>query len=159
MQRTPLPAQGRPLGLRLILAYKFLKGPAVLALALWLSFGPGQVLGLERHVAAELLEWGALFHRLALWLDLHVTASALHAGAPFAWLDGATTLLEGVALRLGYAWGEWLVVASASALVPFEILALAHHPGPLRAAVLAANVAIVAYLLRRRLAHAARSTA
>ncbi|MBF5046496.1 DUF2127 domain-containing protein [Aggregicoccus sp. 17bor-14] len=156
MEREPHGRQG-PTGLKLIVAYKFLKAPAVLFLAAWLTFAPDRVLGFEQRLAAELLEWGALFHRLAAWLDLHVTASALQRGAPFAWLDGATTLLEGVLLWLGYAWGEWLVVAGVSALVPFELWGLAHHPTPLRVLVLVVNVAIAVYLVRLRLSARRRS--
>jgi uncharacterized membrane protein (DUF2068 family) len=150
MEREPHGRQG-PAGLRLIIAYKFLKGPAVLLLAAWLTFAPERVLGFERRLAAELLEWGALLHRLALWLNLHVTASMLREGAAFAWLDGVTTLLEGVLLWLGYAWAEWLVVAGVSALVPFELWGFWHHPTPLRAGVIAVNVWIVVYLVRLRL--------
>jgi uncharacterized membrane protein (DUF2068 family) len=155
MPRTPPPAQGRPLGLRLIIAYKLSKGPAMLLLAAWLTFAPLQALGVEHRLAADLLEWGALLQRLGRWLQLHVDAATLRASALVAWLDGASTLLEGVLLQRGYAWGEWLVVAGASALVPLELWALARHPSPLRAALLAVNVAIALYLVRRRLAHAA----
>lgn len=151
-----VPAGPKPLGLRLITLYKFLKGPAVLVLAGWLTFAPDRVLHATHAVEAGMLEWGVLFHRVAVWLRLHVTSAAVHGGAVFAWLDGATTLLEGVLLWLDYAWGEWLVVASVSALVPVELWSLAHHPRAGTLGVLAANVAIAAYLVRRRLAHAAR---
>ena len=56
---------GQPLGLRLIIAYKFVKGPAMLALAAALTFARIPADHLLRHLVAELSEWGLLGWRFA----------------------------------------------------------------------------------------------
>jgi uncharacterized membrane protein (DUF2068 family) len=63
--------------------------------------------------------------------------------------DGAASLVEAWALSRGHWWGPWLVVATTSALLPFELVALARHPHVGRFVVLAINAAIVAYLVVR----------
>lgn len=50
-------------------------------------------------------------------------------------------------------WGEWLGVLSGMLYVPFELRHLVHDPGLVTAAVIAVNLAVVAYLgwqLRQR---------
>ena len=66
-------------------------------------------------------------------------------------LDGGVLVLEGWALWKGYRWGAWLVVAASAALLPFEVVALVHHSSLARVGVLVVNLAIVAWLLQRRI--------
>jgi uncharacterized membrane protein (DUF2068 family) len=50
-------------------------------------------------------------------------------------------------------WAEWFTVIVTASLVPVEVYEILRHPRPVRIAVLAANLAIVCYLvvrLRRR---------
>jgi uncharacterized membrane protein (DUF2068 family) len=68
-------------------------------------------------------------------------------------LDGTCTSLEWYALRRGHTWGEWLVVAATSSLLPFEIVALARHHHAGRFVILLVNVAIVLYLVRHAFRH------
>ena len=137
----------RPLGLRLIIGYKLVKGPLVLGLALFLSANPGGALHAAERVVRELSEGSILLGRLAHFLDQYVTRRALGHAAMLAWLDGVTTLLEGVLLWRGHAWGEWLVVVGLGALVPFEAASLERHPSWLKLAVLTVNAATVVYLV------------
>ncbi len=69
-------------------------------------------------------------------------------------LDGLMLLVEGWALFKGWWWAAWLVVVATSALVPFEVAAIARHPGLWRVVALLVNLGIVAYFvldaLRRR---------
>lgn len=141
----------RPGGLKLIIAYKCVKAPLVLALALVLTLNPRGALHAVDVVARDLTEGGALFFRLARWLETHVTQRALGRGAILAWLDGITTTLEAFLLWRGHAWGEWLVVAGLAALLPFEAFALEKHPSFTRFGALLVNAAVVAYLVVRRL--------
>jgi Predicted membrane protein (DUF2127) len=141
----------RPPGLKLIIAYKFLKAPAMLALAGALTFAPAKSMRAARHVAFELSEGGGISWRLAHWLEPHLTTRVEHRAAAVAWLDGVSTLAEGLLLLSGKAWGEWIVVAGLSLLVPVEVIALVRRPRPTRALVLAVNAAVVVYLARRRL--------
>ncbi len=140
----------RPGGLKLIITYKCLKAPLVLALALVLTLNPRGALHAVDVVARDLSEGGALFGRVARWLEAHVTQRALGRGAILAWLDGLTTSLEAFLLWRGHAWGEWLVVAGLGALVPFEVISLEKHPSWMRLGALLVNVAVVAYLVLLR---------
>ena len=141
----------RPRALRLIILYKLLKGGAVLSLALWLTLLGDHVHEQVLRLLQEVATRGHLALRLADWLEPRATVHALATARWVAWLDGTTTLAEGLLLHQGRAWGEWLVVVGAGLLIPFELLAVAHHPTPLRVLVLLGNAAIVAYLAWRRL--------
>ena len=146
-----MPQQSRPPGLKLIIAYKFLKAPAMLALAGALTFAPARSMRAARHMVFELSEGGGISWRLAHWLEPHLTQRVEHGAAMVAWLDGASTVAEGLLLLPGKAWGEWIVVAGLSLLLPVEVLALVRRPRVTRGLVLAINAAVVAYLARRRL--------
>jgi hypothetical protein len=147
---APAPS-GRPLGMRLIIAYKFVKGPAVLALAAALTFARTPADHLLRHLVAELSEWGLLGWRLAHWLEPWLTPGVEVRAAILSWLDGLSTVTEGFLLLWGKAWGEWLVVAGLSLLMPLEVMGLFRRPSITRAIVLLVNALVVAYLVRRRL--------
>jgi uncharacterized membrane protein (DUF2068 family) len=146
----------RPTGLKAIVAYKFAKAPAMLALAVALTFLPVRSVAVARRLSVELSETGSLGWRLAHWLEPRLTRGAEHKAAALAWLDGASTLAEGMLLLSGSAWGEWIVVAGLGLLVPLELVALLRHPRPGRALVLLINTAVVAYLVRLRLKDTAR---
>ena len=62
--------------------------------------------------------------------------------------DSLLSAVEGLALRAGRAWAPWLVVIATGALLPWEIWELCRHPAWGRFALLAVNLAVVAYLLR-----------
>jgi uncharacterized membrane protein (DUF2068 family) len=146
-----MPSERRPGGLKLILAYKCVKAPLVLALALVLTLNPRGALHAVDVAARDLSEGGALFAHFARWLELHLTQRAVGRGAILAWLDGLTTTLEAFLLWRGHAWGEWLVVAGLGALVPFEAFSFEKHPSPMRLGALLVNAAVVAYLVVLRL--------
>ena len=146
----------RPRGLKAIIAYKFAKAPAMLALAIALTLAPVRSVGVARRLSLELSEAGSLGWRLAHWLEPRLTRGAERKAAALAWLDGASTLVEGLLLVSGSAWGEWIVVGGLGLLVPVEIVALLRHPRPGRALVLLINAAVVAYLVRLRLGDATR---
>jgi uncharacterized membrane protein (DUF2068 family) len=70
--------------------------------------------------------------------------------AILALVDGAWTAAEGFLLLQGRAWGEWVVVAGLTALVPVEAVSLERNPSLFKLAVVAVNSAVVAYLVFRR---------
>ncbi len=123
----------------------------MLAVAAALTFAPVRSDHFLRHLAAELSEWGVVGWRLAQWLGPRLTRGIEIKAALLAWLDGTTTLIEGILLFSGKAWGEWLVVAGLALLIPIEAVECARRPSLARAAVLAVNALAVAYLARRRL--------
>ena len=143
-------SEPRPFALRLIIGYKFVKAPLVLLLAVWLTASPRGAEHVASELVRELSEGGALFARLGSWLGLHLSRNGLRHATLLAWGDGLVTLLEGVLLLRGHAWGEWIVVAALAALIPLELISLERHPGPLKLVVLMLNVAIVVYLASRR---------
>ena len=144
------PNEPRPFTLKLIIGYKFAKAPLVLLLAVWLTASPRGAEHAARALVHELSEGGALLAKVGTWLGMHVSRNDVRHAALLAWGDGLVTLLEGVLLLRGHAWGEWIVVAGLAALVPFEAISFERHPGPLKIVVLALNVAIVGYLAARR---------
>jgi uncharacterized membrane protein (DUF2068 family) len=141
----------RERGLLLIIAYKLIKG------ALWFIFagvllvmmhmGVGEKLaGLAEHLRHHSQAWAL---ELALLLTKASTRRGLETLTVALVADGTLTLVEGWALIHGHWWGPWLVVVATGSLLPFEVVALAHHPHFGRALILIVNVAIVAYLVRK----------
>jgi hypothetical protein len=156
-RRKRTPPGRRPRGLRLIIAYKAVKAPLVLALAVVLTLYPGGALRTLEHLVRDLNEGGSLLGRLAHFIHAHLTRRALGRGAVLAWLDGLTTSLEAFLLWRGQPWGEWLVVVGLGALVPFEIDALVRHPTFTRLTAVVLNAGVVVYLARLRLAERRRA--
>ena len=61
---------------------------------------------------------------------------------------GLLELVEGAGLLYRKRWAEWLTVVATSLLVPVELYELVRHPSWLKAAGIAVNIVIVAYLYR-----------
>lgn len=141
----------RPAGLRLIIAYKFIKAVLQVAAAILLFYGAAHGLGARLADFAERLRehavhaWSNLF-AAALLRFVHARHSLVFT-ADALLLDAGLSGVEGWALLRGYTWGEWLVVGTTSLLIPFEIRALLHHLRLGRALLLLLNLAIVAYLI------------
>lgn len=143
-------SQARPSGIKIIIAYKLAKAPLVLALAIWLTSRPHAALDAAAEIARELAEGGATWDRTASWITTHVTVANIDRAAFVAWLDAVSTSVEGILLLIGKSWGEWIVVVGLAAILPIEIASLARHAGVIKVIILAANGAIVAFLLGRR---------
>lgn len=60
---------------------------------------------------------------------------------------------EGVGLLARKVWGEWLTIVITGSFIPFEIYEMVEKRSAIKAIVIALNVAIVIYLLVRRLRH------
>jgi uncharacterized membrane protein (DUF2068 family) len=143
----------RPTGVRLIIAYKWLKALLQVGIAVMLFVGASRGLTTQLASLATALRahavhaWSAaaadaLLRFVARPHDLILVATALAA-------DAIVSIIEGWVLFRGYAWGPWVVVGATSSIIPFEIAALARHFGPTRFALLAINFIIVVYLVRR----------
>jgi len=139
-------------GVRAIVLYKSVKSGVqlavvVLAAALW-PFGLPALLhrfalGLQQHATHA---WALT---LAVWLERGSTDRGIELSLLALGADGTLTAVEAWALLRGRWWGPWLVVVATGALLPFELLELARSPHLSRFLLLAANVAMVAYLARR----------
>jgi uncharacterized membrane protein (DUF2068 family) len=147
-------AERQRLGFKLIITYKFCKAALMFGVALWLTAAPGAAYRTLEEVARELAEGGAVFGRAGHWIRDHLSNSLVFRGAILAWLDGASSALEGFLLYSGKAWAEWLVILGLACLLPFEIASIVRHPGPAKFIVLGANILIVLYLARARLRQA-----
>lgn len=85
-----------------------------------------------------------LLHR-ALAIDDH-TLRTISAGSFFY----ATLLaIEGTGLWLERRWGEYFTIIITGSFIPMELFEVVRHPGILRIAITAINVAAVAYLVAR----------
>jgi hypothetical protein len=147
-QRT---AERQRLGFKLIITYKFCKAALMFGVALWLTIAPGAAYRTLAGVARELAEGGAVFGRAGHWIQDHLTNTLVFRGEILAWLDGASSALEGFLLYSGKAWAEWIVILGLACLLPFEVASILRHPGLVKFTVLGANILIVLYLARARL--------
>jgi uncharacterized membrane protein (DUF2068 family) len=141
----------RPRALVFIIAYKLGKG------VLWLVFAVGLIVLMNRGLGDHLVGFAEhLRHHAHAWslelADVLVGAAskrALWTIVVALLADGIMSLFEGWALVHGRWWGAWLVVVSTGSLLPFEVVAFAHHPHAIRASVFILNLAIVVYLARK----------
>ena len=140
-------AHGR--GLRLIAAFKLLKGFALLAL------GIGALKLLHRDVEAIAVHWINVFQvdphsyymnlllaKLSILDDRRL--KELSAGT---FIYSAIFLTEGVGLALGKRWAEYLTIISTGSLLPLEIYELAKHATISKVVALVINLAVVVYLV------------
>jgi uncharacterized membrane protein (DUF2068 family) len=127
--------------------------------SLLIALGLCGVLG----VAHEMVE-GA--DRAVMWLGLFPGhARVHHALLRLDRLDGPTAAkfgvaalayaavftVEGVGLLMGKRWAEWLTVFVTGSFVPVEVYELVEHFSAGKVVALGLNVAIVLYLVARRL--------
>jgi Predicted membrane protein (DUF2127) len=141
-------AQRKQVGFRLIIGYKFTKSALMFFVALWLTIAPGEAYRTLDFMARELVEGGAAFARLGNWIHAHLSNNIVLRGAVIAWVDSVSSAVEAFLLMSGKTWAQWIVIVGLACLLPFEILSIVHHPRVGKFVVVAANLAIVAYLAR-----------
>jgi uncharacterized membrane protein (DUF2068 family) len=140
-------------GLRVIIAYKFIKGALQLVgAAVLLVLVATRAATVELHevvrfirehfASATSVRIASLLASLEEGHRLTITGIALA-------LDGAMTTCEGWALHHRHWWGPWLVVVVTGMLLPYELYELARHPRVGRVLLVIVNAALVAYLARR----------
>lgn len=135
-------------GLLLIALYEFVKGLAMVLIAI------GLLRLLHRDVQEFVTHWAKL-----LRLDLHhhfvekicakaglINPRELKQLSALAFFSGGLHLTQGVGLYLEKRWAEYLTVVATAAFIPLEVYELAKHVTLVRVAVLIANVALVVYL-------------
>jgi uncharacterized membrane protein (DUF2068 family) len=106
-------------------------------LASWLGISPG------RHALAHFLGKLSAF-------DDHIARKLAVASLCYA----AVFLVEGIGLLSGRRWAEWLSVVVTASFIPLEIYEGVKHFGAGKIVALALNVAILGYLLWRRVSEA-----
>ena len=135
--------------LRTIAVYKLVKVLLLLALAY------GEVRLSDASLTAKLVTWASarpfgLEHKVVTQLlegFSGLSASRVHALRMVTLAYAAVFATEGVGLWMQKRWAEWLTVIITASLIPLEIWELLDRPNFGKAAVLVANVAIVAYLV------------
>jgi uncharacterized membrane protein (DUF2068 family) len=75
-----------------------------------------------------------------------VTPGNLHLWIGGTMLYSSIRFAEAVGLWLEKQWAEWFALISGCLYLPIEIYELAHHATPIKWAVFATNLLIVAYL-------------
>jgi hypothetical protein len=146
-------------GLRLIIAYKLLKAPVMLSLAVWLTVSPQGAFELVESFAEELSASSALWSRLGDWIQANLSLRLVKGGAALVWLDAISTVIEAVLLLLRKPWAEWMVTLGLALLIPLELVSLERRPSVSKALVLLVNAAVVVYLAQRRIKAARASIA
>ncbi len=142
----PIRTHGR--GLRLIAAFKLLKGLALLAL------GIGALKLLHKDVEAIVVHWinvfqvdphGHYMHLLLAKLSIldDRRLKELSAGT---FIYSAIFLTEGIGLAFRKRWAEYLTIISTASLLPLEIYELAKHASIGKGLALVINLAVVVYL-------------
>ena len=141
----------RPAALEAIIIYKLLKAVAevILSAAALFLLVRGAEAGAAT-LAEILLEHFAGGWALEAATLIVVAATSGHVKfvAVAAFADAILSAVEGLALQAGRWWAPWLVVIATGALLPWEVWELLRRPHWGRFAILAINVAVVAYLLR-----------
>ena len=136
-------------GLRLIAAFKLLKGFALLAL------GIGALRLLHKDVAAVFEHWINIFrvdphnHFINRLLEklLILDDRRLKELSVGTFVYSAVFFTEGIGLALRKRWAEYFTIISTSSLLPLEIYELAKHVSAGKVFALLINVAVVIYLV------------
>ena len=140
-------AHGR--GLRLIAAFKLLKGLALLAL------GIGVLNLLHKDVEAIAVHWINVFqvdphsHYLQKLLEKLpiLDDRRLKELSIGTFLYSALFMTEGIGLALGKRWAEYHTIVSTASLLPIELYEIAKHTTIGKLVALVINLAVVAYLI------------
>ncbi|NCT68164.1 MAG: DUF2127 domain-containing protein [Rhodanobacteraceae bacterium] len=143
-------ANGPPRTLVLIALYKLFKAAACLVLAAvaFHLLQPAPAARFDHWLAS--LSWVSHHHllvRAIAWL-LGLGPHAFRLFGLVALGYAALYAVQGIGLWFGRRWAAYLVVVETGLLLPLEAWELAHRLTPLKLAVLAVNLAIVAYLVR-----------
>jgi uncharacterized membrane protein (DUF2068 family) len=106
-----------------------------------------------RHIAESLvtrlhIDPGNHFAGIFLNAAAHLTDARLWGLAALALAYSVLRWTEAWGLWFNRRWGEWLGAVSGATYVPIEVYELWEKPGVVKAATLALNVAVVAYLIR-----------
>jgi uncharacterized membrane protein (DUF2068 family) len=113
--------------------------------------------GLELLGPASLRSWvEALIVRFQLdphhgamaWLGSTINPDSVHIAAAVAIVYGVMRVTESWGLWRAKAWASWLGCIGAALYLPFDVYALAGHPGWLSVAVVGINLLVVWVLAR-----------
>jgi len=142
------PSSGR--GLRLIAAFKLLKGFALLAV------GIGALKLLHKDVAAQVEHCINVFqvdphshfiHKLLERLSI-LDDRRLKELSVGTFIYAAVFFTEGIGLAFRKRWAEYFTIITTASLLPIEAYELLKHASPGKGFAMLINLAVVAYLVR-----------
>ena len=136
-------------GLRLIAAFKLLKGLVLFAV------GVGAIKLLHKDLAFEVERWADIFrvdpnnhyiHRLLERFSI-LDDRKLKELSVGTFFYSALLLTEGAGLLLGKRWAEYFTIIATSSFIPLEVYELTMRVSSPRLVVLLLNVVVVIYLV------------
>ncbi len=136
---------------RLIALFKLLKGVLLIAVgvaALKLLYTDIASL-VESWVAVLGLDQNSRFVGRALSTAAALTPNRVRDLIVGSFLYGGLFLTEGIGLWLLKRWAMWFTVIITGSFLPLEIYELTRHPSAGKIGLLAVNLALVGYLIRR----------
>jgi uncharacterized membrane protein (DUF2068 family) len=149
------------LGLRIIAIYKAVKTVCLIFVAMF-AFGLHQEKNLDHFVHVlerlPLTDTHGLRGQLVHLLQEMGPGKFVAIGI-VALAYAAIFATEGTGLWLRKHWAEWFTVIATGSLIPFEVYEVFHKFNALKLVALAANVAIVVYLVRLAMQPHARNPA
>jgi uncharacterized membrane protein (DUF2068 family) len=136
-------------GFRLIGAFKLLSGVLFLGVGFGLPrlFDGDVATRLERAISLMRLDPDNHFVHSVISRVAGINRHQLHQIQAGTFFYALLHLVEGTGLVLGYRWAGFLTVVATSSLIPFEAYTIWRKFDFWKLAVLAANVAIVVYVI------------
>jgi uncharacterized membrane protein (DUF2068 family) len=136
---------------RLIALFKLLKGVLLIAVGVAaLKLLHTDVASLvESWVAVLGLDQNSRFVGRALSTAAALTPNRVRDLIVGSFLYGGLFLTEGTGLWLLKRWAMWFTVIITGSFLPLEIYELTRHPSAGKVGLLAVNLALVGYLIRR----------
>ena len=140
-----------PTALLLIALFKLFKGALLLCVAI------GALRLVHRDVAAAVMHWvdvlhfdpeNRFIHRL-IERSFGVEPKHLKEISAGTFFYSSLLLTEGIGLLMRKRWAEYFTVISTAVFIPLEVYEIFHRFRWMKVGVLAVNVAIVWYLVRR----------
>jgi len=136
---------------RLIALFKLLKGVLLIAVGVAaLKLLHADIASLvESWVAVLGLDQNSRFVGRALSTAAALTPNRVRDLIVGSFLYGGLFLTEGIGLWLLKRWAMWFTVIITGSFLPLEIYGLTRHPSAGKIGLLAVNLALVGYLIRR----------
>jgi len=136
---------------RLIALFKLLKGVLLIAVGVAaLKLLHADIASLvERCVAVLGLDQNSRFVGRTLSTAAALTPNRVRDLIVGSFLYGGLFLTEGIGLWLLKRWAMWFTVIITGSFLPLEIYELTRHPSAGKIGLLAVNLALVGYLIRR----------
>ena len=136
---------------RLIALFKLLKGVLLIAVGVAaLKLLHADIASLvESWVAVLGLDQNSRFVGRALSTAAALTPNRVRDLIVGSFLYGGLFLTEGIGLWLLKRWAMWFTVIITGSFLPLEIYELTRHPSAGKIGLLAVNLALVGYLIRR----------